>query len=430
MSLSLQQLREERARKAAEYTNLVKCEKFTKEIEAQAEAIAEEIERIDAQIRAINNAVALAGDAADDYNARVESDAHGRSVDENTHRVKQARVAFAKALAYGVPALNPEEAALVSASDPRNRSRVMNVAEGSQATGGVLVPTIVMPTVLEFLKAFGGMRLVAWILSTAGGQPFTWGTIDDTNAEGEMVAENVAASDDDLAFGSVQINAFKFSSKIVPVSMEIIQDAAVNIESIVLGALATRIARGQNRKFTTGSGVGEPQGVVGAASVGYTAPTGNMTSLAYDFFLELFHSIDPAYRSSPSCAWMMNDRTWKTVKKLKDTAGRPLFLPAISAAFEGGPSTGYLIEGKPIVINQHMADLAASSKSVLFGDFSKYMIRDVMDVLILRFTDSYYAKKAQVGFLAWARADGRMIDAKNSVTSQWESIRALQQSAT
>lgn len=49
-----------------------------------------------------------------------------------------------------------------------------------------------------------------------------------------------------------------------------------------------------------------------------------------------------------------------------------------------------------------------------------------MDVLILRFTDSAYAKKAQVGFLAWARADGRMIDAKNSTTAQWESIRALQ----
>ncbi len=87
MSLSLQQLREERARKATEYTKLVKSEKFTKEIEAQAEAIAEEIERIDAQIRAINNAVALAGDGADEYNARIESDARGRSVDENTHRV-------------------------------------------------------------------------------------------------------------------------------------------------------------------------------------------------------------------------------------------------------------------------------------------------------------------------------------------------------
>lgn len=426
---SLKNLREERARKVTEYKNLVESKDYTKEIEAKADEVLKEIELIDGQISRVQNSLTLTADDAIEFNARAASNENGKSVDENAHRVKEARAAFAKALALGVGALSAEESALVSAADPRNRHRVLNVAEGSSATGGVLVPTIVMPTVLEFLKAYGGMRLVAWLLPTAGGQPFTWGTIDDTASEGEMVAENATASDDDLAFGSVSINAFKFSSKTIPVSMEILQDAAVNVESIVLRALATRIARGQNRKFTTGSGAGEPQGVVNAASVGYQAPAGNTTTVAYDFFLELYHSVDPAYRASASCAWMMNDKTWKAIKKLKDANNRPLFLPSLESTFEGGEATGYQIEHKPIVVNQHMADLAASSKSIIFGDFSKYMIRDVMDVLILRFTDSAYAKKGQVGFLAWARADGRMIDAKNAATAQWESIRALQQSA-
>jgi HK97 family phage major capsid protein len=427
---SLKNLRDDRARKVTEYKTLVESKDYTKEIEAKADAVLIEIELIDGQISRIQNSLTLSADDATDFNARAASNENGKSVDENTHRVKQARAAFAKALAQGVATLTAEEAALVSAADPRNRNRVLNIAEGSSATGGVLVPTIVMPTLLEFLKAYGGMRLVAWMLATAGGQPLTWGTMDDTAAEGEIVTENVPAADDDIAFGSVPIGAYKFSSKTIPVSMEILQDAAVNVEAIVLRALATRVARGQNRYFTTGTGTGQPQGVVTAASVGYTAPVGNTTSLAYDFFMELYHSVDPAYRSSASCAWMMNDKTWKTVKKLKDANNRPLFLPSLEAAFAGGESTGYQIEGKPIVINQHMADLAASSKSIAFGDFSKYLIRDVMDVLILRFTDSAYAKKAQVGFLAWARADGRMIDAKNATTSQWESIRTLQQSAT
>lgn len=427
---SLKNLREERARKVTEYKTLVESKDYTKEIEAKADAVLIEIELIDGQISRVQNSLTLSADDATDFNARAASNENGKSVDENAHRVKQARAAFAKALAQGVAALSAEEAALVSAADPRNRNRVLNVAEGSSATGGVLVPTIIMPTLLEFLKAYGGMRLVAWILATAGGQPFTWGTTDDTAAEGEIVAENATAADDDIAFGSVSVGAYKFSSKTIPVSMEILQDAAINVEAIVLRALATRVARGQNRYFTTGTGTGQPQGVVTAASVGYTAPVGNTTSLAYDFFMELYHSVDPAYRTSASCAWMMNDKTWKVVKKLKDANNRPLFLPSLEAVFAGGESTGYQIEGKPIVINQHMADLAANSKSIAFGDFSKYLIRDVMDVLILRFTDSAYAKKGQVGFLAWARADGRMIDAKNATTSAWESIRTLQQSAT
>jgi HK97 family phage major capsid protein len=427
---ALNKLREDRARKVTEYKGLIESASYTKEVEAKADDVLKEIELIDGQIIRIQNLTRLTADEVTEFNARAAANENGKSVDENTHLVKQARAAFVKALARGVAALNPEEAALVSAADPGNRHRIMNVAEGSSATGGVLVPTLVMPTVLEFLKAYGGMRQVAWIFPTAGGQPFTWGTIDDTTAEGEMVAEGVTASDDDLAFDSVSIGAHKFSSKTIPVSMEILQDAAVDVESIVLRALATRIARGQNRKFTTGTGTGQPQGVITAASVGYTAPTGNTTSLSYDFFQELYHSVDPAYRASASCAWMMNDKTWKVIKKLKDANNRPLFLPSLESAFSGGNATGYMIEGKPIVINQHMADLAANSKSVAFGDFSKYMIRDVMDVLILRFTDSVYAKKAQVGFLAWARADGRMIDAKNATTSAWESIRVLQQSAT
>ncbi|WP_424360244.1 phage major capsid protein [Methylocystis parvus] len=428
MAKSIQALREDRARLATEYQALAKAENFTKEIQAQAESKLAEIERVDAQIAAINNAIALTGDEADEFNARAASNEDGRSVDENTHRVKQAKAAFIKALRYGAGALNTEESALVAADDPRNRSRIQNVAEGASATGGVFVPTIVMPTVLEYLKAFGGMRAVAWILSTAGGNPFSWGTIDDTAAEGEIVAEGVTASDDDLAFGSVSVGAYKFSSKTIPVSMEILQDAAVNVEAIVLKGLATRIARGQNRYFTTGSGVGQPQGVVTASPVGYTAPVGNTTSLAYDFFQELFHSVDPAYRDNAT--WMMHDTTWKKIKQLKDANGRPIFLPSVEAAFAGGVVSGYQIEGRPIVINQHMAVPAADAKSILFGDFSKNMIRDVMDVLILRFTDSAYGKKGQVGFLGWARADGRMIDAKDAAQTAFPAIKAFQHSAT
>lgn len=428
---SLQALREDRARIANEYTELVKSSgEFTAEKEEKANALMAQIERVDAQIKAINNAVMLAGDDADEFNGRAGADENGLSVDENTHRVKAAKAAFVRALRYGVANISADDAAIVSGDDPKNRGRVRNVAEGAPATGGVLVPTIVMPVVLEYLKAFGGMRAIAQIMATSSGNSLSWGTIDDTAAEGEIIAEGVTATDDDLAFGSVTIGAYKFSSKTIPVSMEILQDSAVNVEAIVLKALATRIARGQNRYFTTGTGAGQPQGAVVAAPLGYQAPAGNTTSLALDFYTELFHSVDPAYRSSPRCAFMMHDTTFKITKKLKDTSGRPIYLPSIEAAFKGADNTGFMIEGKPIIINQHMAVPAASAKTILFGDFDRYLIRDVMDVLILRFTDSAYAKKGQVGFLGWARADGRMIDAKDSAGTAFAAIKYFQQSAT
>ena len=60
------------------------------------------------------------------------------------------------------------------------------------------------------------------------------------------------------------------------------------------------------------------------------------------------------------------------------------------------------------MINQSMADLAASSKSVLFGDFSKYIIRMAGGPVYLRL-DERFADSLQVGFLAYQRVDGELL---------------------
>ena len=71
--------------------------------------------------------------------------------------------------------------------------------------------------------------------------------------------------------------------------------------------------------------------------------------------------------------------------------------------------------GYPIQINNDVAVMAASAKSIAFGDFSFYTIRDVMDINMFRFTDSAYAKLGQVGFLAWMRSGGQFVDVGGSV---------------
>ena len=66
--------------------------------------------------------------------------------------------------------------------------------------------------------------------------------------------------------------------------------------------------------------------------------------------------------------------------------------------------------GYPYVINQDVAVPAASAKSLLFGALDKYHIREVMDISVLRLVERY-ADYGQVGFLAFARADGDLVDA-------------------
>jgi HK97 family phage major capsid protein len=56
------------------------------------------------------------------------------------------------------------------------------------------------------------------------------------------------------------------------------------------------------------------------------------------------------------------------------------------------------------------ATKAGGPKVIGFGDFPKYVIRDVMAARLFRFEDSAFMKNGQVGFLSWSRHDGDRID--------------------
>lgn len=285
-------------------------------------------------------------------------------------------------------------------------------ANGSE--GGYTVPTDIVARITEALKAFGGMRNVSTVFQTSGGNPLSFPTSDGTSEEGEIVPENQLASDQDVTFGTMGIPVYKFSSKVITVPFELLQDSAVDIEAFIAKRLATRLGRIQNRKFTVGTGTNEPRGIVVAAPIGKVGLTGQTGTVIYDDLVDLQHSVDPAYREQGNARFMFNDGTLAKIRKLKDTQGRPIFIPGY---YDNGIAAGIpdTLAGSRFQINQQMPDMAANAKPILYGDFSTYMIRDVMGFTLFRFTDSAYTKKGQVGFLAWMRSGGNQVDVGGSV---------------
>ena len=121
--------------------------------------------------------------------------------------------------------------------------------------------------------------------------------------------------------------------------------------------------------------------------------------------------MDPYYRGAGK--WMFHDDVLKSVRKIKDENGRPIFIPGYEQGNPGGAPDRLL--GRPMSINQNMPTPSANAKSVLFGDFTKYLIRDVMDVTLFRMTDSAYTLKGQVGFVAFCRSGANMVDVGGAV---------------
>lgn len=289
------------------------------------------------------------------------------------------------------------------------RQNTMSTTTPSE--GGYTVPREMAGTVLDALKAYGGMREVATVIRTETGRAMDFPTSNGTTEEGEIIAQNDSATDADPSFGTKALNSFKYSSKVIVVPIELLQDSAVDIEAFVRGRIQSRLGRITNKHFTIGAGTTEPFGIVTASTAGKTGAVSATPAITYEDLLDLEHSVDPAYRLAPQ--WMMNDQTVKLIRKLKDDQNRPLWLPSYDGGIRGSRPNELL--GHVVKINQHMATPAAAAKSVVFGDFTKYVIRDVMEVTLFRFTDSAYAKKGQVGFLAWMRADGNLIDVGGAV---------------
>ena len=130
--------------------------------------------------------------------------------------------------------------------------------------------------------------------------------------------------------------------------------------------------------------------------------------MIYDDLVDLQHSVDVAYRDLGRCSWMMNDLSVRVIRKIKDTAGRPIWTPS----YDEGASSAMpdRLLGYPTYLNNDMAVPAANAKSLAFGAFQNYLIRDAMEVNLFRFDDSVYVSKGQIGFLAWARAGGNLLD--------------------
>lgn len=277
----------------------------------------------------------------------------------------------------------------------------------SDPGGGYTVPTGFYAQIISAQKAYGGMLTpdVPFLFDTATGNAMPIPTDNDTGNIGALLSENTQVSTQDVPFGAVTLNAYTYTSKLVLVSRQLLQDSAFDIGAWLSLKLGERIGRAVNTHYTTGDGASKPSGVIPGATLGYTAggstSSGSTTICTFDDLVELEHSVDPAYRKNAT--FMFADATLKVIKKLKDGIGRPLWRAALA---ENAPDT---IDGYPFVINQDMAPMAPSAKSVAFGDFKHYFARRVVGVQLQRLTERY-ADFNQVGFLAFQRFDGQLVD--------------------
>ncbi|OWK34960.1 phage major capsid protein [Fimbriiglobus ruber] len=286
-----------------------------------------------------------------------------------------------------------------------------NLSNQSGPAGGYLIPPASLLREIEInLLAYGGLLEVADTITTQTGERMGWPTTDDTFNKGRRLGPNAAtappgANTKEPKFGQVYLDAYKYTTDACLVPYELIEDAIVDVPKLLGSLLGVRLGRILNDECTTGTGNSMPMGIVTAAVLGGSTQIVKAGQIGADDILNLYHSVDPAYRVGDGIGFMMHDKILLQVRKLKDGDGQYLFK---SGADYGKPDTLF---GEQIFINQSMTQTQTSTDyPMIFGQLGKYKIRRVREMRMYRLEERY-RDTDQDGFLALIRADGNLLTA-------------------
>lgn len=298
-------------------------------------------------------------------------------------------------LRYLITGANDGQAIVDRRGDGEARAILGVSLTGTGATGGVLAPSVLERTLLDFSEHYYLMRRISSVRNSGSDIeiPYsTAGTVAYHLDEGADFTKSTPAWSK-LAMGAYKVGALSV------VTHEAMEDMFINLENWIRDDFGTAFAELEEDDFVNGDGVKKPRGFMLDAETGVT--TAAAAAITADELIDMQHALKRKFRNN--AIWVMNDATVKAIRKLKDSSGQYLWQPSIQA---GKPNT---LLGRTLEVSDRMPTVAAGAKAIAYGDFNWYRILDRRGLYFQRLNE-LYATSGQVGFLAYKRYDAKLLD--------------------
>ena len=225
--------------------------------------------------------------------------------------------------------------------------------------------------------------------SVFGGVTATW------TEEGGTLAESEAK------FGRIVLQASKLATR-VDVPNELLTESIISFAAFIDEILPAAIAWFEDTAFLTGTGVGQPLGVLNSpALVTQAKETGQAANtIVWQNLIKMYSRMLPA--SLGSAVWLVNNDTFPQLAQMSldvGTGGSAIWL---NNGVAGPPMT---ILGRPVIMTEKVPTVG-DANDVSFIDFSYYLIGDRMQ---MRAESSAHAQFTtdQTVYRVIERVDGR-----------------------
>ena len=276
----------------------------------------------------------------------------------------------------------------------RNISNVLQ--EGNDQQGGYLVPVEYDNRLIDVLNEENIMRSLATKITTSGEHKIN---IAATKPAAAWIEEGGALTFGDATFDQIMMDAYKLHVAI-KVTEELLYDAAFNLEGYIIDQFGKALANAEEDAFLNGDGKGKPMGVFDTTNGGQYNTTTSTANISADDIISLVYTLKRPYRKS--AAFITNDKTLASLRKLKDNNGAYLWQPSLTA---GEPDRLF---GYAVYTSQFAPEASAGKAAMAFGDFSYYNIGD-RGSRSMQELKELFAGNGMVGYVMKERVDGRLI---------------------
>ena len=275
-----------------------------------------------------------------------------------------------------------------------NFRQVSNVlTEGTDTSGGYLVPDEYDERLIEKLDAENVMRSLGTVIQTSGERKIN---VAASKPAASWIEEGGELVFSDPQFSQIILDAYKLSVA-VKVSEELLADNAYDLEGWLINSFSRALANSEEEAMVIGDGISKPTGILTSGEVGVTT-AGN--KIEADEIIDLIYKLKRPYRTN--AVFLTADSTLAAIRKLKDSTGQYLWQPALTA---GEPDR---LLGYPVYTSAFVPTVAAGKPVLAFGDMSYYNIGD-RGVRSFAALHELYAGVGQVAFVCKERVDGKLV---------------------
>ncbi len=302
--------------------------------------------------------------------------------------------------------------AFMTAELAAKRETLKNAAasSGEPASGGFLVPEAFRAELLSLSLEASVVRPRARIVPMETSRVI-YPYIDDTSHTANVFGgvqwywtpESGSMTDTAASFGRMALEAWKLTA-FANVPNELIQDSAISFEAFIRSTFPQALAYGADVSFLSGSGAGQPLGLLtdaNAARVVQPKESGQAAdTIVWENIVKMYARMLP--QSLATAVWVVSPNTFAELATMAlsvGTGGGPIWL---NNGVSGPPAT---ILGRPVIISEKVSALG-NEGDVNFVDFSYYLVGD-RQAMTVASSEHFRFQNGETSFKFVERLDGR-----------------------